>query len=220
MIEDCVEQSVSFDFLSITAFHRDNRECVDHSLVTSASYYMTKDRCVDDSCATPAVTTLHRHTVCCSLPGHQTTLLASYPGRCGGGKDGLVSTVCACAQISFISRKTPSNFCCISKRIRLRTRCSIQPFLNLSRANDIPRLSVPTAFMRPRIPDTVIHCTIAKYRIRCYPDYQKIWQCPRMREQSIPGRLFRPRNGLGTRLTTLRMYRLLEKRHATKPKRW
>ena len=92
-----------------------------------------------------------------------------------GGKDGLVSTVRACAQISFISRKTLSNFCCISKRIRLRTRCLIQLFLSLSRTNDIPRSSVPSAFTRPRIPDTVVHRTITTYSIRCYPDYQKIW---------------------------------------------
>ena len=47
----------------------DNRECVDDSLATSAKYYMTKDRCVDNSCATPIVRTLHTPTVCCSLLG-------------------------------------------------------------------------------------------------------------------------------------------------------
>ena len=37
-------------------------------------------------------------------------ILASYPGRCGGTKDGLVSTVCTCAQILIISRKHPVIF--------------------------------------------------------------------------------------------------------------
>ena len=38
---------------------------------------MTKDRCVDNSCATPTSTlrTLHRLTVCCSLPGHYSTYM-------------------------------------------------------------------------------------------------------------------------------------------------
>ena len=38
---------------------------------------MTKDRCVDDSCATPTVRTLHTRTVCCSLPGHYSTYVVS-----------------------------------------------------------------------------------------------------------------------------------------------
>ena len=40
---------------------------------------MTKDRCVDNSCAcaTPTVRTLHTRTVCCSLPGHYSTYVLS-----------------------------------------------------------------------------------------------------------------------------------------------
>ena len=34
---------------------------------------MTKDRCVDDSCAILTVRKLHTRTVCCSLPGHYST---------------------------------------------------------------------------------------------------------------------------------------------------
>ena len=55
----------------------DNRECVDDSLATSAYYYITKDRCVDDSCATPTVETLCTRTVCCSLLGHYSTYVPS-----------------------------------------------------------------------------------------------------------------------------------------------
>ena len=38
---------------------------------------MTKDRCVDNSCATPTVRKLHTHTVCCCLPGHYSMPLSS-----------------------------------------------------------------------------------------------------------------------------------------------
>ena len=38
---------------------------------------MTKERCVDDSCATPTVRTLHTRTVCCSLPAHYSTYISS-----------------------------------------------------------------------------------------------------------------------------------------------
>ena len=38
---------------------------------------MTKERCVDDSCATPTVRTLHTRTVCFSLPGHYSTYVSS-----------------------------------------------------------------------------------------------------------------------------------------------
>ena len=36
---------------------------------------MTKDRCVDNSCATPTIRTLRTPTVCCSLPGHYSTYM-------------------------------------------------------------------------------------------------------------------------------------------------
>ena len=39
---------------------------------------MTKDGCVDDSCGTPTIRTLHTRTVCCSLPGgHYSTYVPS-----------------------------------------------------------------------------------------------------------------------------------------------
>ena len=38
---------------------------------------MTKNRCVDNSCATPTVRTLHTRTVCCSLPGRYSSYVLS-----------------------------------------------------------------------------------------------------------------------------------------------
>ena len=38
---------------------------------------MTKDICVDDSCATLTLKTLYMRTVCCSLPGHYSMYIPS-----------------------------------------------------------------------------------------------------------------------------------------------
>ena len=40
---------------------------------------MTKDRGVDDSCATTTVKTLHMRRVCCSLPGHYSAYIPNIP---------------------------------------------------------------------------------------------------------------------------------------------
>ena len=89
----------------------------------------------------------HKFIICCAV--HQ--ILASYPGRVGGGKHGLVYTVCACT--SCVRERTVKDF--VNSRLlngmNMRAKNADFTFLSVYRwrVSRIPfTVSVPVRYRR------------------------------------------------------------------------